>query len=260
MGRAATSNLDMVRRIVRTVRDETDLPLIGKLTLHGSNPVVLARKMASSGVDAFVSTARFQGLILDLDTMRPILWGGFGGYCGPWQVPISLGWTAHIAMENIGIPIIGSGGLSIAEDAIRSMLCGASAILMCTAAIVEDCKVMSRVVEGIERWMGKKGFQEINEFVGLALKRILPLEELERRKIYHIVVDDNKCTGCGICVEVRPYDALEIGRKVRLVVDSELCDNCGLCVSICPFEAPSLEKQGRQIWEDKLRSAIQDCS
>jgi len=128
------------------------------------------------------------------------------------------------------------------------------------AAIVEGYKVMSRVVEGIERWMEKKGFQEINEFVGLALKRILPLEELERRKICHIVVDDSKCTGCGICVEVCLYDALEIGRKVRLVVDSELCDNCGLCVSICPFEAPSLEKQGKQIREDNLRSAIQDCS
>ena len=243
MGRAATSNLDMVYRIAKTVRDGTNLPIIGKLTPHGSNPVELAKKMASSGIDAFVSTARFQGLILDVDTLRPVLWRGFGGYGGPWQLPISLGWTAHIAMENLGIPIIGSGGISTWEDAVRFMLSGASAIQMCTAVIVGGYKVISSVVEGIEMWMEKKGFQEINEFVGLALKSIVPLEELDRRKICRVVVDGTKCTGCGICVELCPYDALSMSDEIKVNVHLELCDNCGLCVSICPFKALSLERQ-----------------
>jgi len=243
MGRAAVSDLNIVKQIIRTVKDSTSLPVIGKLTPHGANPVELAKTMVSAGVDAIVSTARFQGLILDVDTMRPILWGGFGGYGGPWQAPISIGWTAHIAKETLRVPIIGSGGISTWKDAISFMLVGASAIQLCTTVMIKGYNVIQNIIEGIKKWMKEKGFKRINEFTGLALKNIIPVEKLERRRIYKVVIDDVKCTGCGICIKVCPYEALKLSENNKALVDKMICDNCGLCVSICPLDAISLERQ-----------------
>jgi dihydroorotate dehydrogenase (fumarate) len=240
MGRAASLNLNVVSQIVRTVKNASSLPVIGKLTPHGANPVNLAKIMFSSGADAVVSIARFQGLIIDVDRMKPILWGGFGGYGGPWQLPISLAWTAHIARENMGKPIIGSGGIHGWEDIARFLLVGASAVQICTAIIIEGYGIIPRMLKVFTEWMEAKGFQRINEFIGASLKDIIPLESLERRRIYKVLVDLDKCTGCGVCVRVCPYEAVSLDRRSKAVIGLE-CDNCGLCASLCPFKALSLK-------------------
>lgn len=48
-------------------------------------------------------------------------------------------------------------------------------------------------------------------------------------------VDDRLCTGCGVCVEVCPYDARELDedRGISKVVDV-LCQGCGACCVACP--------------------------
>ena len=240
MGRAAAYNQQTLSQIIRTVKKASSVPVIGKITLHGANPVELARTMFSSGADAVVSTARFQGLIIDVDSMKPILWGGFGGYGGPWQLPISLGWTAHIVKENFGKPIIGSGGIAKWEDVVSFLLVGASAVQTCTAVIIEGYGVIQKMLRGMTKWMESKGFQQIKEFSGLALEKIIPLERLERRKIFRVLVDSDKCTGCGKCVQLCPYEAISLDENSKAVIGPE-CDNCGLCVSICPFKALSLE-------------------
>jgi len=249
MGRAATSDPKIVEQIVRTVKEESSIPVIGKLTLQGANPVNLAKVMVSAGVDVLVSTARFQGLVIDVNEKRPVLWGGFGGYGGPWQVPISVGWTAHIAMENLGTPIIGSGGISSWEDAVRFMLVGASAVQMCTAVMMNGHEVIAKVVEGIKDWMKKNGFTSVKEFVGLSLEKIIPLDKLSRKKAYKVVVDLEKCTGCGICIRVCPYSAISLSTSLegKVEVDREACDNCGLCISVCPFKALRLLDQSNLV-------------
>ncbi len=245
MGRAATSDPRIVERIIKTVKEESSIPVIGKLTLQGANPVNLAKVMASSGIDVLVSTARFQGLVIDVNEKRPILWGGFGGYGGPWQVPISVGWTAHIAMEKLGIPIIGSGGISNGKDAIKFMLVGATAVQMCTAIMMKGYEVIPKMIAEIREWMEKNEFTSIREFVGISLERIIPLDKLSREKMYKVVVDLEKCTGCGVCVRVCPYMAISMSTslKGKVEVDRELCDNCGLCISVCPFDALRLSNQ-----------------
>lgn len=239
MGRTAALNPKLVSEIIKVVKKTASIPVVGKITPHGANPIELAKIMVDSGADAIVSTARFRGLILDIDSMKPILWGGFGGYGGPWQLPISLGWTANIAMENLGKPIMGSGGISGWEDIVRFILVGATAVQVCTAIIVGGYNIIRGMIKGLSEWMETKGFQGIEDFRGLSLKNIIPIERLERRKIYRVIVDYEKCVGCGICVRTCPYDAITLSDNNKAHVGIE-CDNCGLCVSICPFKALSL--------------------
>lgn len=54
------------------------------------------------------------------------------------------------------------------------------------------------------------------------------------------LVDPEKCTGCGECVEACPLDSLEVKDDLA-VVDEDTCGDCGSCVDVCPSEAISIE-------------------
>lgn len=49
------------------------------------------------------------------------------------------------------------------------------------------------------------------------------------------IVDQERCTACGECVEVCPVDAIDIVDETAEVDDT--CTLCGLCVDACDFEA-----------------------
>jgi indolepyruvate ferredoxin oxidoreductase alpha subunit len=52
------------------------------------------------------------------------------------------------------------------------------------------------------------------------------------------MVDPETCTGCGICIEVCPYDARSLNEKTRVaLVNDALCTGCGNCAQICPQHA-----------------------
>ncbi|MBA7476151.1 hypothetical protein ES707_11530 [subsurface metagenome] len=53
-----------------------------------------------------------------------------------------------------------------------------------------------------------------------------------KRKI--IDIDEEKCTGCGLCIPDCPEGALQIiDGKARLVSDL-FCDGLGACIGTCP--------------------------
>jgi len=53
-------------------------------------------------------------------------------------------------------------------------------------------------------------------------------------------VDNEKCTGCGTCVDECPSEAISM-KDEKAVVDADTCVDCGVCVDTCPSEAISLE-------------------
>ncbi len=57
---------------------------------------------------------------------------------------------------------------------------------------------------------------------------------------YYAVIDADRCTGCGICIERCHVDAIS-GEDGLAVVRRDRCIGCGLCVTGCPEEAASLE-------------------
>ena len=57
-----------------------------------------------------------------------------------------------------------------------------------------------------------------------------------------IIINVERCTGCGACLEVCPDGALYLVDD-RAVVDSALCRECGACIAACPTEAISVTEQ-----------------
>jgi ferredoxin len=53
------------------------------------------------------------------------------------------------------------------------------------------------------------------------------------------VVDAEKCTACGTCVDECPVGAIEL--EDVAVVDADACTECGTCVDVCPSDAITIE-------------------
>ena len=57
---------------------------------------------------------------------------------------------------------------------------------------------------------------------------------------YSAIVDESRCSGCGVCSSVCEYSAIKIVKKKErsvAVVDEALCKGCGACVGSCPSRA-----------------------
>jgi len=56
-------------------------------------------------------------------------------------------------------------------------------------------------------------------------------------------VNQEMCSGCGICVPLCPYGAIELAEyngKVRAKINEAKCKGCGVCAAACPSKAISL--------------------
>jgi MinD superfamily P-loop ATPase len=54
-------------------------------------------------------------------------------------------------------------------------------------------------------------------------------------------LDEEKCTGCGECLEVCRFSAIEKNAEDKIVIDPISCEGCGVCFHICPAEAIDME-------------------
>ncbi|MGI9862226.1 4Fe-4S binding protein, partial [Moorella naiadis] len=62
-----------------------------------------------------------------------------------------------------------------------------------------------------------------------------------KRKIVRI--DDEKCTGCGLCVSPCAEGAIELVNGKARVLREELCDGAGVCLNVCPTGALTIEER-----------------
>jgi len=76
-----------------------------------------------------------------------------------------------------------------------------------------------------------------------------PFDQAEKAaKPPKVLIDKERCKGCGYCVEFCPRGALEMseelspkGYTLAAVADESKCLGCGLCDVLCPEFAIHLE-------------------
>lgn len=68
--------------------------------------------------------------------------------------------------------------------------------------------------------------------------RVCPLDALKRdEKTGAIVVNKEKCNGCGLCVKYCPEEAIKIDPSSHVAVKCDLCGGDPVCVKYCPTQA-----------------------
>ena len=159
----------LVKSIVSTVKNSTNVPVIAKVGLGTSNYLNTVSNAIDSGIDAITAINTVRAMAIDVETQRPILSNKFGGLSGTPIKPIALRCVYEISSK-YDIPIIGCGGVSTWEDAVEFFLAGASAVQIGSAIGDNWVGVFDDVNKGILQYMEKKGYSTIKEMVGLAKK------------------------------------------------------------------------------------------
>jgi len=119
------------------------------------------------------------------------------------------------------VVISGKGGTG------KTSITASFAVLAGQEAVVADCDVDAADMHLLMQPVIKKSE---NFFSGVAA-----------------VIDENKCTNCGICADVCRFNAIPIINNQH-VIKKLNCEGCGYCEKVCPVNAITMHEQNVGDW------------
>lgn len=247
-------DLTVNAEIVRSVRRVTRLPLVAKLHawILPEELKELAVTVVNAGADAISTTNIFLGMVgIDIDSGLPWtrdidsngdLRGPVSPFSGPVIKPLGLRAVAEVASV-VDVPIMGMGGIADWQSTVEYMMAGASMVQVGTAAMLFGYSMVREMVEGLESFMESKGYERPQDFIGLSRRMVTGLGEKWTSAAvdtpHSMMVDKEKCNGCGICVPgciATANGAIKLRDGIARIND-KLCIRCNVCRLVCPNKA-----------------------
>ena len=152
-------------RITKVVKKYAKQPVIMKLSPNVTDIAEMAKAVEAGGADAVSLINTLTGMKIDIHRKQFVLANQTGGVSGPAIHPIAVR-MVYQAAQAVKLPVIGMGGISCAEDAIEFILAGASAVSVGTANFHNPAVTME-IVDGIEEYMKRQGFESIADMRGI---------------------------------------------------------------------------------------------
>ncbi len=158
---------DSTARITRAVkRTIGNVPLLVKLSPQAHSIATLARRCQDAGADGITAINSVgPGMAIDVHTRKPVLSNRVGGLSGRAILPVAVR-CVHDITHAVDIPIIGTGGIATAEDALQMILAGATAVAIGTGVHSEGIEVFSRITRGISAYLEANGCNGLSEIRG----------------------------------------------------------------------------------------------
>ncbi|MBD5133831.1 MAG: dihydroorotate dehydrogenase [Clostridiales bacterium] len=150
--------------VTRAVKSVATKPVYMKLSPNVTDIAAIARACEDAGADGISLINTLLAMRLDLNTRRPVLANTTGGLSGPAIFPVAVRMVYQV-YEAVGIPIIGMGGVSSAEDVIELMLAGATAVQVGAANLVNPFACRD-IISDLPRVMERYGIKDLNEMIG----------------------------------------------------------------------------------------------
>lgn len=148
------------------------LPVLAKLSPDVTDIVEIARACLDAGADGLAMINTTLGMVIDTDTLRPVLAGVTGGLSGPAIRPIAVRciYQVHAAMRAGALrpaPIVGIGGVRTGLDALQLVAAGACAVQVGTATF-NDPSAPERVLGELRGALAERGFARFVDAIGRA--------------------------------------------------------------------------------------------
>lgn len=162
---------------VRLATQAVKIPVAVKLSPYHSATAQLAVALELAGASGVVLFNRFYQPDINVDELvvQPQL-----KLSVPEEVLLRLRWLAILAPKVRGT-LIANGGFHSANDIIKAMLAGASAVQIVSVLLRHGPLVMRTLHAGIMAWMAKHSYESLDQYRGLlALDRIPDPSAYER--------------------------------------------------------------------------------
>ncbi|MBN1859551.1 4Fe-4S binding protein [Candidatus Bipolaricaulota bacterium] len=256
-GASLGSDLVELPRVVKTIVQAVNVPIIVKLTPEGGKIAQAAYQSIKAGAAAVGGVANRLG-IPDIDIEDPM--GTIyrlqdhltlGCLSGPWIRPLALRDTYEMRyfLNRHGMDafVLGSGGVTDLASTVEQIMVGADAVWICTETMIRGFDWLPKVIDELQAYMKRKGYRTIRDFRDLLHRNIKSADELV---LYqgHAKVDLGKCNSCGMCWNIGHCPAISHPGDVT-TIDVASCLGCSTCVDVCPRKALSMVQGPRLVAE-----------
>ena len=150
--------------VTKKVCDASKHPVIVKLSPNAPSITEVASAVEDAGADALSLVNTFLAMAIDIKAKKPVFENTDAGLSGPAVKPIALRMVHQVA-GCVDIPILAYGGVSCWEDAVEFMMAGATLVGV-GSAIFPDPNVMTKIIEGLEKYADEQGISDISEIIG----------------------------------------------------------------------------------------------
>ncbi len=154
--------------VVEAVRPTCDVPLFVKLAPNVPNIGRIAAGVVAAGADGITAINTMPGMVIDVESARPVLSNRSGGLSGPAIRPIAVRCIYEIAEAVPDVPIIGTGGVATGRDAAELVMAGATAVGVGTAVYLRGLEVFQLLTRELAELLVTHGYVRVEEMRGLA--------------------------------------------------------------------------------------------
>lgn len=247
MGSDVGTNPELVEKYSKAVVAGSKLPFIAKMTPNVTNMEIPARAAIAGGAMGISAINTIKSITnIDFENMTgmPVVDGksSISGYSGAAAKPVALRFVTQLLqdMELKGVPISGIGGIETWRDALEFLIVGCRNVQVTTAIMQYGYRIVEDMISGLSHWMDERGFEKLDDFVGMALPNIVPADQIKRTFKILPKFDLKDCTGCGRCY-ISCYDGAHQAilwdeKKRRPILDEKKCVGCHLCLNVCPVQ------------------------
>lgn len=237
-----TQDENVVREICTAVKQAVNIPVGVKIMPFS----YLARAARDSGMDWITLGGVFLASPgIDLETMEPKVPGAVfisGSKLYKYVTCRALLTVSKMAQAN---HFSAHGGVQDWKDVAEFILYGARSVQAQSVFMLKGFKVIADMVKGLNDFMDRKGFANVEAMRGAMVRKVLTFDEMvalysQTKGEIVAEVDENLCNGCQLCEEVCAFNAIKVPNGLA-VVDESLCEGCRLCVADCPPRALSLK-------------------
>lgn len=139
--------------------------LMVKLSPNVTDITEIAIAAESAGADSVSLINTMLAMAVDVERQRPYLSTITGGLSGPAIRPIAVRMVWQVA-KKVGIPVVGLGGITCADDALQFIMAGATAVQIGTANFI-DPAVTVKTVDGLADYCRRHNVTDINSLRGI---------------------------------------------------------------------------------------------
>jgi dihydroorotate dehydrogenase (NAD+) catalytic subunit len=151
-GMAVGSDPELLGRYIEKAKEILSRAvIIAKLTPNVGDISTLAVVAEQAGADCITAVNTVVGMDIDTQKRKPVFEMVRAGLSGPAIMPVALEAVWRIC-GSVDIPVLGAGGISSVDDAVKFFMAGAEAVQIGTA-IFYDPGLPERIIA----WLGENG-------------------------------------------------------------------------------------------------------
>lgn len=170
--------------IVRIVKDEVTIPVAVKLSPFYTCLANLAAKLERTGADGLVLFNRFYQPDLDLENLEVTTSLKLSDSS---ELLLRLRWLA-ILYGRFTKSLACSGGVHTAIDALKAIMCGASAVQLVSALLERGPEYLATIKRGVEEWLEAHEYESLHQALGsMSLRRCPDPTGFERTNYMRIL-------------------------------------------------------------------------